>query len=89
MILFFGGWNLPFGLLTEAQSGPIWSIIKVLVMAGKVFFMIFFMMWIRWTIPRFRYDQLMDLAWKSLIPLSLVNLVVTAGILQLVYSFRG
>ena len=89
VILFFGGWNLPFGLLTEAQSGPIWSIIKVLEMAGKVFFMIFFMMWIRWTIPRFRYDQLMDLAWKSLIPLSLVNLVVTAGILQLVYSFRG
>ena len=88
VILFFGGWNLPL-ILTEAQTGPIWSILKVLVMMGKVFFMIFFMMWIRWTIPRFRYDQLMDLAWKSLIPLSLLNLVVTAGIIQLVYSIRG
>ena len=51
-------------------------------MAAKVAFMIFFMMWIRWTIPRFRYDQLMDLAWKSLIPLSIINLVLTAGIVQ-------
>jgi NADH-quinone oxidoreductase subunit H len=45
--------------------------------------MILFIMWIRWTLPRFRYDTLMELAWKSLIPLALVNLVVTAGIVQL------
>ena len=48
--------------------------------------MILFIMWVRWTLPRFRYDQLMDLAWKSLIPLALLNLVATAIIVQLIHS---
>ena len=51
--------------------------------------MIFFIMWVRWTLPRFRYDQLMDLAWKSMIPLALLNLFATAGIVQLAYSWSG
>ena len=55
----------------------------------KVALMILFIMWVRWTLPRFRYDQLMDLAWKSLIPLALVNLVATAAIVQLIYSSRS
>ena len=55
-------------------------------MAFKVLLMILFMMWIRWTLPRFRYDQLMDLAWKSMIPLALINLVATASIVQ---AIRG
>ena len=53
-------------------------------MLGKVGAMIVFIMWVRWTLPRFRYDTLMDLAWKSLIPLALVNLLATATILQLI-----
>ena len=82
VILFLGGWDFP-GLSVE-QTGLLSAILKVLVTAGKVSFMIFFIMWIRWTLPRFRYDQLMDLAWKSLVPLALVNLVATAGIIQLI-----
>ena len=51
--------------------------------------MIVFIMWVRWTLPRFRYDTLMDLAWKRLIPLALINLVVTAAIVQVVRSRAG
>jgi NADH-quinone oxidoreductase subunit H len=82
VVLFFGGWDLPF-VLDQEQTGWIAALAKVLVMIAKVALVIFFMMWVRWTLPRFRYDQLMDLAWKSLIPLSLVNLVATATLVQL------
>ncbi len=58
----------------------------MMVILAKVTAVILFIMWVRWTLPRFRYDQLMDLAWKSLIPLALVNLVATATILQLVWG---
>jgi NADH-quinone oxidoreductase subunit H len=85
VILFFGGWDVPF-LLSQEQTGFFWSVVKVLVMLAKVSLMILFMMWVRWTLPRFRYDQLMDLAWKSLIPLSLINLVATAAVVQWLWS---
>jgi NADH-quinone oxidoreductase subunit H len=80
--LFLGGWDIPFLLDQSSTVGPFWSLVKAAVMAGKVAMVILFMMWVRWTLPRFRYDQLMDLAWKSLIPLSLINLVATALVLQ-------
>lgn len=86
VILFGGGWDLPFGLLDQHQVGLWPALAKMAVICGKVAFMIFFIMWVRWTLPRFRYDTLMDLAWKSLIPLALANLVVTAGLIQ---WFRG
>jgi NADH-quinone oxidoreductase subunit H len=85
VILFFGGWDLPF-ILDQHQTGLLSALLKVMVLLVKVGLMIFFIMWVRWTLPRFRYDQLMDLAWKSLIPLALVNLVATAAIVQLAYS---
>ncbi|WP_165250818.1 NADH-quinone oxidoreductase subunit NuoH [Paludisphaera soli] len=87
VILFWGGWHLPFLGLTPESSGLIDTLLKVGIITGKVFLAILFIMWIRWTLPRFRYDQLMDLAWKSMIPLALINLVATAGIVQLVRTY--
>src|SRR5260370_18574453 len=70
VILFFGGWHFPL-IATPGEGGVI---VKLMVMAVKVLFFVFFYLLIRWTIPRFRFDQLMSLAWKGLIPLALVNL---------------
>lgn len=70
-ILFFGGWHFPG--LTDV-GGVAGIVIKFAVLAGKVFFFIMLYMLVRWTIPRFRFDQLMGLAWKVLIPLAILNL---------------
>jgi NADH-quinone oxidoreductase subunit H len=70
VILFFGGWHFPY--LAEPES---WWWLKLLVFIVKMFLFIIFYMLIRWTIPRFRYDQLMSLAWKVFIPMALANLV--------------
>jgi NADH-quinone oxidoreductase subunit H len=84
-ILFLGGWDLPLvPFLSQDASGWIPALLKTFVILTKVAAVILFMMWIRWTLPRFRYDQLMDLAWKSLIPLAIVNLVATAVIIQVI-----
>jgi NADH-quinone oxidoreductase subunit H len=74
-ILFFGGWHLPWVSSLGGDGTVLNYVIKILVLGGKVSFFIVFYMLIRWTLPRFRYDQLMGLAWQTLIPLSLVNLV--------------
>jgi NADH-quinone oxidoreductase subunit H len=85
VVLFLGGWDVPF-LLSQEQTGLFIALVKCGVILFKVAVMILIIMWIRWTLPRFRYDQLMDLAWKSLIPLALLNLVATAVIVQLIRS---
>ncbi len=84
VILFLGGWDAPF--LNVDQSGWIASLAKVAVLVAKVTMVILFMMWIRWTLPRFRYDTLMDVAWKNMIPLSLANLLFTAFVVQVLRS---
>ncbi len=76
-ILFFGGWDLPWVVSSETK-GFFAATTKVSILLGKMFFGIFVMMWIRWTLPRFRFDQVMDLAWKMMIPLALGNLLITA-----------
>ena len=74
--LYFGGYNFPF--IDQLGFSPnILSIVGTLIFFGKIFFFIFFFMWIRWTIPRFRYDQLMHLGWRTLIPLGILNILGT------------
>jgi NADH-quinone oxidoreductase subunit H len=76
--LYFGGYNYPFMDTVAASLGINASVILgVLLLFAKIFAFIFFFMWVRWTIPRFRYDQLMDLGWKTLIPLAIANIIIT------------
>ncbi len=81
-ILFFGGYNFP-GMDYFTDSPNLLSILSVAVFFTKIFLLIFVFMWIRWTIPRFRFDQLMHLGWKVLIPIALVNMVVTGFVVAL------
>jgi len=73
-LLFLGGWLVPWP--SPAWMGPIWF-------AGKMFVLIFFMMWTRGTLPRFRFDQLMQFGWKILLPLALVNIILTGLVVTL------
>jgi len=73
--LFFGGYNFP-GM--DSITNPVLlSALGAMVFFAKIFFFIFVFMWIRWTLPRFRYDQLMHLGWKMLIPLAIINMLLT------------
>ncbi len=74
--LFFGGWQGPFGL-DLGIPGIVWFL-------AKTYVLIFVIMWVRWTFPRLRFDQLMNFSWKVMIPLSLANLLITAIVLKLV-----
>ncbi len=90
--LYFGGYHLPFvpqflvglGFETFAPGGLGLALLEVGTFTAKVAFFLFVYIWVRWSIPRFRYDQLMKLGWKVLLPLSLVNVAIT-GILMLLF----
>jgi len=75
---YFGGYNMPF-IARFVHSPNALAILGFVFLFAKISFFIFFFMWVRWTLPRFRYDQLMNLGWKILIPLSILNLLVTGG----------
>ena len=84
-LLFLGGWNpLPWVSLAQlcewiGASHPILvGVLSIAIFLGKVLALIFFFMWVRWTVPRFRYDQVMELGWKKLLPLSIANLLAYA-----------
>jgi len=83
--LYWGGYNYPGMDWVLAHTGPtVGPLIGTVVLFAKIFLFIFFFMWVRWTIPRFRYDQLMDLGWKVLIPLAIANIVVTGIVMQFI-----
>ena len=85
-ILYFGGYNYPgMQWMVENVGVNTANLIGIGVLFVKICFFIFFYMWIRWTIPRFRYDQLMNLGWKILIPLSIINIIIT-GICILAFN---
>ena len=76
--LFLGGWTLPFFGLDRPADSVFGGLIHIGVFLAKVMFLMALFIWVRWTLPRFRYDQLMDLGWRRFLPLALANIVVTA-----------
>jgi len=85
-LLFLGGWHLPFPV--DLPAGILGAVLSVGILAAKVFLLVFFFMWIRWTLPRFRYDQVMNLGWKKLLPLAVANLILYAIIIAIIEQFN-
>jgi NADH-quinone oxidoreductase subunit H len=87
VILFLGGWNFLPWVADPWSDGLIGTLLSVGWFMAKVFFMIFFFIWMRWTLPRFRYDQVMSLGWKILLPLAVGNLVLNTIIIAVYDTF--
>lgn len=88
---FFGAWHLPYiNLASIFGDGTIlYGIVTFLVFFLKSCFFLWLFVWVRWTVPRFRYDQVMSLGWKTLIPLAILNLFITALFVQIKYTIGG
>jgi len=89
--LYFGGYDIPFindGKLAESIGINWLSALHLIMIFIKIIGFILFFMWVRWTIPRFRYDQLMTLGWKKLIPLALFNMLLTGLIILTFFNHK-
>jgi NADH-quinone oxidoreductase subunit H len=86
--LFFGGWDIPF-TNWDRSGGLLPTLVTWLVFFLKVLFWVFVVMWIRWTLPRFRYDQLMALGWKVLMPIALAYIMVMCVAIYVVERVFG
>ena len=82
--LFLGGWSLPF--IPDGSQGWFWGLVNIGTFFAKVAAIIFFFLWVRWTLPRFRFDQLMKLGWYVFFEVALLNIFLTAGILAYLQS---
>jgi NADH-quinone oxidoreductase subunit H len=80
--MFFGGWSFPG--VPSARTSIIWGLVASGIFLAKVLVFLFVYIWVRWTLPRFRYDQLMHLGWKVLLPLALANVLIVGVILAMV-----
>ncbi len=76
--LFFGGWDIPFTAWDQGEPSVLKSLATLVVFVGKTFFFVFWYIWVRWTLPRFRYDQLMGLGWKIMLPVALAYIMLIA-----------
>ena len=79
--LFFGGWTLPWFGLDHAATTLAGGLIHIGIFLLKMLFFMVVIIWVRWMLPRFRYDQLMKLGWERFIPLALANILITAVVL--------
>ena len=84
--LFLGGWNVPFAEQLLGRGTFLFGLVSVLGFLLKVFFFLFLYIWLRGTLPRFRFDQLMNFGWKFLLPVAILNVILTA---TLAYFFQG
>ena len=86
VVLFLGGWTLPFAGLNEPATSLGMGLLQVGIFIGKLLLFMGLFIWARWMLPRFRYDQLMDIGWKRFVPLAIANIVVTAIYLYLTHG---
>lgn len=86
VVLFLGGWTLPFAGLNETATSLGMGLLQVGIFIGKLLLFMGLFIWVRWMLPRFRYDQLMDIGWKRFVPLAIANIVVTAIYLYLTHE---
>src|ERR687894_769689 len=84
--LFFGGWNFPWLDLVVARGGFLFALLSLIAFLAKVLFFLFLYIWLRGTLPRFRFDQLMNFGWKFLLPVAILNVILTATV---VFFFPG